>query len=97
MRPVYLVYLGSEARLYFGIAASTEHAPAVLWSAVGTVAHRVSGDMRQVLANGSSVVKKSNGHLRCNRWILLFRECHAWRLSISLSHHRGELKSGDKN
>ena len=41
-----------------------------------------------MLAEGSPVVKKGGGHLCCHKWILLFRERHAWHLSISLLHPR---------
>ena len=81
------VYLGQQARIYLGVAVSTEEAPSMLQRVVAKVAHRVSGDGRQVLPDGSPVVKKGSGHLCGDRWILLYGERRAWRLSISLSHH----------
>ena len=82
------VYLGQQPRSYLGVAVSMEQAPSVLQRALAAVARRVSGDVRQVLADGSPVVKKSSGHPCCHGWILLFGERRAWRLSSSLLHHR---------
>ena len=66
---------------------SIDETPGVPQRAVAEVAHKASGDVRQVLANGPPIVKKGNGHLCCQRWILLFGERHAWRLFVFVSHH----------
>ena len=58
----------------------------MLQRAVAVVARSVSGDARQVLADGSPIVKKVPGLMCCHRWILLLvSTMHG--VSISFSHH----------